>query len=56
MKMQVYLWYVQVAGGPSCYSLGMPLYALGLDACLHRDKLKWKEAYAHKFVADWMRI
>jgi hypothetical protein len=32
------------------------LYAIGLDACLYRDKLKWHKAYPHKLVAGWMTI
>jgi hypothetical protein len=41
---------------PIHYPLCMPLYALGFNACLYRDKLKWNEAYRHKLVAAWMRI
>jgi hypothetical protein len=48
--------YIQGAGCPHHYLLCRPLYALGLDACFYRDKLKWNEAYPHKLVAAWMRI
>jgi hypothetical protein len=41
---------------PFRYPLCTPLYALGFNACLYRDKLKWNEAYRHKLVAAWMRI
>jgi hypothetical protein len=41
---------------PFHYPLCRPLYALGFNACLYRDKLKWNEAYHHKLVAAWMRI
>jgi hypothetical protein len=30
-------------------------YALGLDACLYRKKLKWNEAYPQKLVVALMQ-
>jgi len=41
---------------PIHYRLCTPSYALGFNASLYRDKLKWNEAYCHKPVATWMRI
>jgi hypothetical protein len=43
-------------GGAIHYPPYGPLYALGLDACLYRDKLKWHKAYPHEFVVAWMGI
>jgi hypothetical protein len=34
---------------------GLSMYALGLDPCLFRGKLKWNEA-DHKLVAAWIKI
>jgi hypothetical protein len=34
----------------------MTLFAVHTDGFLYRDKLKWNEAYSHKFVAAWMRV
>jgi hypothetical protein len=35
--------YYQGVGGANCYPLYRSLYAVGLDACLHRSKLKLNE-------------
>jgi hypothetical protein len=43
-------------GGVNHYPQCRPLYALGLDACLYRGKLKRNEAYAHKLLSAQMRI
>jgi hypothetical protein len=43
-------------GGLNHYSQCRPLYALGLDACLYRGKLKRNEAYVHKLLSARMRI
>jgi hypothetical protein len=37
--------YVYGAHCPDHYHVCWPIYDLGLDACLYRDKLKWHEAY-----------
>ncbi len=39
---------VQGPEAPSHYPICRPIYALGLDACLYRDKLKLNEAYTCK--------
>jgi hypothetical protein len=41
---------------PWPYLLCRLLNALGIDAWLYRDNLKWNNAYSHKLVAAWMRI
>jgi hypothetical protein len=46
--------YVRSAGSPNLYPLCRPLYALGLDACLSRDKLKQNEIHCHSlFQLEW---
>ncbi len=37
--------YVYGAQCPDHYHVCWPIYDLGLDACLYRNKLKWHEAY-----------
>ncbi len=52
--MELYVRYVELID--MLFGISRPLNALGVDACLHMDKLKWNEAYPHKLVAAWMRI
>jgi hypothetical protein len=47
---------VQSVRGPNHYLLCRCLYTLGLYDCLHKNKLRWNEAYPHKLVAAWMNI
>ncbi len=35
------------------FPLGRPVYALVIDACLYRGKLKWNGAYSHNCSLDW---
>jgi hypothetical protein len=45
--------YVQAAGGPNHYPLFRPYYTLGLDSCLYRGNVKWKEKLA---LIGWSSI